>query len=300
MTCQVPITIFIFNRYKAALQLLGYLKKIKPEKLFIVSDAPRADVPGEAEAVLRVRKLFEEITWECEVYRNYSVANMGCDHRIPDGLSWVFDHVDYSIILEDDCIPNLYFHQFCQILLEKYKYDDEIMFISGTNLAGKLSIKESYFFSHHSSTWGWATWKRAWAKYQRTEACWNAISERQQLHQLYDKRTADFFINCVNYHFCRGSYPWDYVWWSCCLYHNGISISPAVNLIKNIGFAVDATHTLEKPGKYSGRTYPMTFPILHPKNKDIKIKYGRKWRKTISVPRITRLKKKIVTVYSKC
>jgi hypothetical protein len=296
MNCQVPVTIIVFNRYKEALQLYKYLQVIKPVKLFIISDGPRPKVPGEKEAVQKVRKLFEKINWDCEIYKNYSEENMGCDDRIPDGLSWVFTHVEYSIILEDDCIPDIYFHQFCQELLEKYRYDNDVMFISGTNLAGQVTIKESYFFSYHSSTWGWATWRRAWAKYQATQEYWNYVNEKNQLNEIFDKKTADFFKNSVNHHFSQGIYPWDYLWWSCCLYSKGISVTPAVNLVTNIGFSRNATHTEEKPGKYQGKTYPISFPLVHTDNKDIKVKYGKMWRKMISTPLTVRFRRKIKTL----
>src|SRR5207248_1893350 len=98
----------------------------------------------------------------------YSEVNLGCRKRVWSGLDWAFERTDRAIILEDDCLPDQSFFQFCEELLEKYADNPQVMHIGGTNFQQDnptFSIAQSYYFSHIAQIWGWATWKRAWKKY---------------------------------------------------------------------------------------------------------------------------------------
>ncbi|MBR1396888.1 MAG: hypothetical protein IJ563_05075 [Selenomonadaceae bacterium] len=134
-------------------------------KLFIVADGPRANKPGEMEKVQQCRAIKDMVDWECEVHTNFSDVNMGCKNRIVSGINWVFEQTEELIILEDNCVPDLSFFRFCQELLEKYRNDNRVLSIAGSNHDEFEYFDESYAFSKFSSPWGWATWKRAWILY---------------------------------------------------------------------------------------------------------------------------------------
>ena len=100
---QVPVAVFVFKRVELAKKMLKCLEQIRPTKLFVISDGPRRGVTGEQEQVEQVRALFNQVSWPCEIKRNYARENMGCDVRVPSGISWVFEQVEEAVILEDDC-----------------------------------------------------------------------------------------------------------------------------------------------------------------------------------------------------
>lgn len=127
---------------------------------------PRPNFPGEAEKCATARAIIDQVDWDCEVLTKYSEVNMGCKQRVSSGLNWVFDNVDEAIVLEDDCLPHPSLLRFCDELLEKYRNDERILMITGTNyLVDANKTPYSYFFTRHFSVWGWATWRRAWATY---------------------------------------------------------------------------------------------------------------------------------------
>src|SRR5690606_39168635 len=108
----------------------------------------------------------DHVDWDCEVHRNYAESNMGCGRRPSSGISWVFEHVDRAIILEDDCVPDPTFFPFCEEMLERYAGDPRVMQISGRSVYDTAPQSHySYYFSRQLNCWGWATWARAWKLY---------------------------------------------------------------------------------------------------------------------------------------
>lgn len=259
----VPVAVIVFNRYVLAEKMLKCLEKIKPQKLFVISDGAREGIPGETEKVRKVRSLFEKIPWECEIYRNYADYNMGCDVRVPSGLDWVFGQVEQAVILEDDCIPDEQFFYYAKDMLEKYQEDSRVMMVAGSNMFPQYLIKESICFTSRVYCWGWATWSRAWKYYCDDGSEWKRIQENGVFAKTYSLRTRYYVKKELNYYFDRGKCPWDYLWWISCMGKGGLCIVPKVNLITNEGFGKDATHTQEK-GNYSGKTFELELPLKYP------------------------------------
>lgn len=259
----VPVAVIVFNRYALAEKMLRCLEKIRPQKLFVISDGARNEVPEEKGKVQKVRSLFEKVSWDCEIYRNYADHNMGCDVRVPSGLDWVFAHVEQAVILEDDCIPDEQFFHYAKEMLKKYGDDPKVMMVAGSNMFPEYIINESVCFTARVYCWGWATWRRAWEHYCDDESEWKRIQENGTFAKTYSCRSRYYVKKELNYYFKRGKCPWDYLWWISCMGAGGLCAVPKVNLITNEGFGEDATHTQEK-GDYSGKTFELEFPLIYP------------------------------------
>lgn len=270
----VSVAIIVFNRKYLAERMLECLEKVKPERLFVISDGPRDSVQGEDKKVEEVRKVFENIPWKCEVSRCYADKNMGCDTRVPTGLDWVFEHTEEAIILEDDCLPDTQFFSYAAELLEYYRNDSRVMMISGSNQMSAYQMPYSFCFTARVYTWGWATWRRAWKCYREGTEIWNQIHEDGTLKRVYSLRTRYYVEKELNYYIERGKCPWDYQWWISCMAVNGLCIVPKVNLICNEGFGNDATHTRDK-GDYKGETFEMQFPMKYPPEVQRDIQFDR-------------------------
>lgn len=262
----VPIILFIFNRPDLAKKHFNILEEIKPQTLIVISDAPRENEDKDAELVKESREVFEYITWEGNLIKNYAERNMGCDKRISSGLDWAFDIVDEAIILEDDCIPNMCFFSYCEELLNKYRNDSQIAYISGTNPIRKYHARDSYTFTYRGITWGWATWKRAWKTfdYERFVETWDEEKRKKIEWPFLLPGDCRSWIHQLDRNREMGNTPWDFCWFWDTMKRRGLSIVPCVNLIENIGFRKDATHTSEKNEKYDGTTEELIFPLKHP------------------------------------
>lgn len=285
----VPVVLFTFNRPALVEKQLWMLRKIRPKKIFYVSDAARREKPGEEQLVLQSRKLSEEIDWECELDRIYADENMGCDRRIVSALDYVFSVVDQAIILEDDCLPCVDFFRFCQEVLEKYAADPGIMYISGSKWVPQYPMEYSYGFSYNTGTWGWATWRRAWQEWHWDKVEWEE-KKNGWLKGVYSCKYRKNWIKDVERYIASGVVPWDYVWRFCV--GKRLSIFPAVNLIENIGFGEDATHTKGDAYGYDAATGELR-EITHPAEICEDLEYPRAVERQFTIPLRYRVKRKI-------
>lgn len=243
---QTPVTFLVFNRPDLTAQVFARIREARPAKLLIVCDGPRASRPDDAVKVAAVRKLIEEgIDWPCEVLRNFAPENMGCRRRIASGLTWAFEQVEESIILEDDCLPDPSFFRYAEEMLTRYRDDDRVMHISGNNLtAPHHRTPHAYWFSHHPWIWGWATWRRAWRQYDADMSTWDQRRPALDASFASDYERA-FWI--AAYEDARRDLTkagtWDFPWVYTCRSLGGLCIFPRENLIENLGFGGDSTHT---------------------------------------------------------
>ncbi len=248
---EVPVVLVVFNRPDCTRRVIDALAQVRPSRLYVAADGPRhAEDEPKCQAV---RALFDGLPWDCEVRRNFSEVNLGCGRRLPTGLDWVFEQEQRAIILEDDCVPHPSFFPYCQALLDRYADDPTVGCISGDTIAEAGGFGQaSYRFSWLPLIWGWATWRRAWAKYDHYLSDWPASKSerflRKRLGERLMRRTwAEWFDEAKAKG--DGFSVWDYQWSYACLRHGMKSIHPRQLLVSNIGVGPGATHT---GGGYGG------------------------------------------------
>lgn len=291
---KTPVAFLIFKRPDTTEKVFEVIRQAKPRKLLVVADGPREDRDGEAQKCAAVRAIIDRVDWDCEVLKNYSDVNLGCKNRVASGLDWVFKTVEEAIILEDDCLPNISFFRFCEELLERYRDDERIMMISGTNYVGEWkSSTQSYHFSYYGGIWGWASWRRAWKNYDVKMQLWESEEVRNRIRDVlaneshYKVRAKQFeetFLGKID--------TWDYQWSFARLLQSGLSVVPCRNLIANIGFGEDSTHTSSTSSGVSEMlTYDFNFPIKFNKFTAVDREYDQKLFDTIISPRANLLAK---------
>lgn len=263
-----PVLLIIWRRPEQTIRVLNSLREVKPKVLYVACDGPNQERIGEVELVDQTRDLIKtNIDWDCIIYTNYSNINQGCRNGVSGAISWFFDNVERGIILEDDCLPNSDFYLFCEEMLERFKDDSRIFSISGNNFnfgRWKNIDDASYFFSRYNHWWGWATWRRAWKFYEFNPNDWSLNLDGRFLNTMFnDKNEISHWVKIFNDVFLENKYDtWDYVWRYCIWKQNGLSITPRVNLVTNIGHGVGATHC---------NTYSPELPVfsigalVHPK-----------------------------------
>jgi hypothetical protein len=172
-----PVLFIIFNRPGTTQQVFDAIKQQKPKYLFVAADGPRPDKPDDKEKCKATRAIIDQVDWDCNLKTLFRDENRGCGYGPAEAITWFFDHVEEGIILEDDCLPSPYFFKFCSVILERYKSDTRIGIISGTNPLIRWNINQKdYIFSRFGSTWGWATWRRAWMYFDHEMNNWEKIN----------------------------------------------------------------------------------------------------------------------------
>lgn len=261
-----PVALFIFNRPHLTQQVFNAIRKAQPTILLVVADGPRPDRADETELCAQTRAVIEQIDWDCQVLTNFSETNLGCKQRVSSGLDWVFETVEEAIILEDDCLPHPTFFPFCETLLDYYRHDSRIMTISGDNFQfGQKRTQDSYYFSRYNHCWGWASWRRAWNHYDVDMKLWSTIQQGNWLKDLLgDDRTVQYWTDLFEAVACDRLDTWDYQWTFACWIQSGLTVLPTVNLVSNIGFGPDATHTTAANQMGNLPTEALSFPLKHP------------------------------------
>ncbi len=262
---KTPVALFIYKRPQTTKKVLQIIRQVKPIKLFVIADGPRSD--EDIAKCRAARALIEEIDWNCEVIKHYSDEFLGCGQRVATGISWVFEQVEETIILEDDCVPHPTFFDFCETLLDVYRHDERVMVISGNNFQfGRQRTDYSYYFSCYPHTWGWATWRRAWQYYDYHMKLWTEIrNDNWLIGILQNVQAVKYWTKIFQETYAGNPKVWDYQWTFTCWSQGGLTVIPNVNLVTNIGFGQEGTNTTKAPSNLAnipvqGMKFPMSYP----------------------------------------
>ena len=261
------ISLHVFNRPLETRKVFEIIKKIKPKQLFITADGPRKGNETDINNCAEVRTIVSDIDWSCKVYKNFSDNNKGSFKSTSEGISWVFQHVDRAIILEDDCIPSLSFFRFCHELLDYYENDTRVAMISGNNFQkGNNVTKDSYYFSRYTHIWGWATWKRTWDKVDFSMSDWPEFRLVNGLKSSFCEQSAILYWDkiCQDMYDKKSKLHWDFLLSLSTYMNNTLTILPNKNLVSNIGFGPDASNCKQKSDFHCLTAEEIDFPLKHP------------------------------------
>lgn len=240
-----PVLLIVFNRPDTTIKVFERIREVRPKYLYVGADGPRPHIGGEAAKCEEARNVIQNVDWPCTVKTLFRQENLGCRRAVSESITWFFEDVESGIILEDDCLPDSSFFDYCVTLLDRYKNDERIMCVSGDNFQnGHVRGDGDYYFSIFPHCWGWATWRRAWKHYDHEMSTWPIFKEQNGCKSLLPhtsdiKRFQNIFQDVAD-----GLIDsWGYVWQYSCWAQNGITCLPQKNLVQNIGFSSDATRT---------------------------------------------------------
>lgn len=268
MFVNTPVLLLIFNRPDTTRRVVDALRRVRPEALYIAADGPRRDRPHDQFACEEARSLALTVDWPCQVKTLFRTENLGCRVAVSTAIDWFFENEEAGIILEDDCLPSSSWFPFAAEMLARYRDDERIVCISASHVHGSSHTPtSSYFFSRHNHCWGWASWRRAWQHYDREMAAWPKLRNTEWLTDVGDgSRSFHFYWKDIFDMAYAGKVDsWAYRWTFSCWAKGGLTVLPARNLVSNIGFGADATHTNEG-GSWLGSLplEDLEFPLRHP------------------------------------
>lgn len=265
---QTAVLFLIFNRPNTTSRVFEAIRKARPSSLYVAADGPRPDRRGEKGLCEEVRRIATAVDWPCEVKTLFREKNLGCKNAVSDGITWFFRHEEAGIIMEDDCLPHESWFPFVQELLDRYRDNERVMNISAQHYhRAAHTALHSYFFSRYNSCWGWASWRRAWAHYDHDMSRWPTLRDTDWLLSIGDGSELFRRFWTRTFDMCHAGKidSWAYRWKFSCWAQSGLAILPAKNLVTNIGFGENATHT--KCGNGISEDLPlqkMEFPLIHP------------------------------------
>lgn len=239
-THDAPVLLIAFNRPDTTLKVMEVLEKVRPKKLYIAIDGPRANRPEEVELVKEVEKITKNISWDCDTNYLIREENVGCKLGVSGAISWVFENEDRAIIIEDDIIAVPEFFNFAGNLLERYKTDERIAMISANNYTPLATTDGDYLLSQYGHIWGWATWKRVWDKFDVSvpeihDAVKNNFSNMNFSSASEKKHVKRYFNKLATNLKNKSENTWDSQFVFFRFQNNLLSLVPKVNLASNIG-----------------------------------------------------------------
>jgi hypothetical protein len=262
------VMFLFFRRPDPTRRVFERIREAQPPRLYLIADGPRPDVADDESLCEETRAVVDRVDWPCEVVRDFSEPNLGAQRRIASAIHLTFEREEQAIILEDDCLPHPTFFRWCEEMLERYRDEEQVMHISGSQLLRRASHNgASYYFSRYVHVWGWATWRRAWRLYDDDLNDWHGKTERQreaQLRRMYNEEEERRYWRYV-WNNSDQIDAWDSLWSYAVQSRGRLAANPNANLITNIGFGQEATNATEDPFGIAGRPLEgMDFPLVHP------------------------------------
>ena len=270
---QTPILLITFNRPDHTRRVLTEILKQEPQALYVCQDGPRDGNENDRIKCQEVRDVIDELisvysknNKHFKLHTLYQPVNLGCGPGPAVGISWFFERVEQGIVMEDDCLPHPDFFGYCKELLERYKDDKQVQFINATLYHDRWKCEASYGFSHYMITGAWAAWRETWQGFDLDLQGLNAwIFRKQVLGLTYNRAEANwwyFKVKEIQKDSAKKSY-WDYQMQVHLFMNNALTIHPKVNLISNIGFDAEGTHTQTNDGCGEKPVFPI-MPLHHP------------------------------------
>jgi hypothetical protein len=264
----VPILLIIFRRPDTTKIVFEAIRKVRPQQLFIAADGPRPDRPDDVTLRDETIRIVSQVDWPCEVKTWYKTENVGCGRNISSALDWFFTEVEEGIILEDDTVPSDSFFPYCAEMLGQYRNDSRIMHIGGVNFQDGIKRGEcDYYFSRYAFVWGWASWRRAWKEFDFDLNAFPEFLREKRIRKIFKNRVVQQYWEKIFDNYYRNPEKrtaWSYQWNFAIFNQTGITIIPNKNLISNIGYGPDATHTTHDDFMAGNPVFELEFPLQHP------------------------------------
>jgi hypothetical protein len=238
-----PIALFVYNRPAHTERTVKFLQQndlAAESSLFIFSDGAKSN--ADEEKVQEVRAYIQQIDGFKTVEIIASQTNMGLANAVIAGVSRLTKDYGQVIVFEDDLISSPYTLTYFNEALNRYRNEEKVMHIGAYMYALKDENLPQSFFYRAATSWGWATWERAWENFE---------PNIDVLLQQFDtkKRLAFSIENTMNFwkqmrdFKRRKNNSWAIRWYASIFLKGGVTLNPSQSLVNNIGHDGTGVHS---------------------------------------------------------
>jgi hypothetical protein len=239
-----PIAFFAYKRpehTKQSLESLAQNEGAELSELFIFCDAPKK--PEDQEAVTQVREVVRSKQWCGKVHIIEREQNLGLANSIIQGVTELCSKYGKVIVLEDDLILSPFFVDYMNTALNLYEDTPEVMQISGYMFPVELKhTKTDAIFLPFITSWGWATWQRAWNHFDPTMSGYSELKNNRKLRKEFNLNNSYPYFEMLENQLNKKIDSWAIRWYLSTFMLNGITLYPTHSLVKNIGFDGSGVH----------------------------------------------------------
>jgi hypothetical protein len=283
-TLDTAVLLLAFNRPDSTRRVFEAIRMARPARLYIAADGPRPARPGETALCAEVRRIVSAVDWPCSVRTLFREENLGCRRGVSSAIDWFFSQEDRGIILEDDCLPSASFFRFCEELLERFKDDPRVFSVQGNFFGSARKPDASYLFSKLFYMWGWAGWADRWKSVAMHDldvaGIRRALVEQRWLGS--SRWLCDYWLDLVGRQAAGRIDSWGYPVMFHCFANGLFNVTPATNLVLNIGAGPSATRTVDlECGPFHREAQEIAFPLVHNRQferADELLAFEHRWR----------------------
>lgn len=241
-----PIALFAYNRlWHTQLTITSLLNNALAEQsdLIVFSDGPKTK--ADLDSVLGVRAYLHSIDGFKSIRIIESDVNKGLANSIIDGVNLVLQGSETIIVLEDDMVTSPYFLAYMNEGLSLYKNDEDVISIHGYVYPVNEDLPDS-FFLRGADCWGWATWRRGWAQFEKDGAKLLKELEDRSLTKTFDFDGSYPYTRMLRKQIEGKNNSWAIRWYASAFLNNKLTLYPGTSLINNIGNDSSGTHSWDK------------------------------------------------------
>jgi hypothetical protein len=234
---RAPIALFVYNRPRHTQATLAALRAntLAPQSdLYVFSDAPRK--PETAQSVAQVRESLRSIDGFKSVTVVERASNMGLAASITEGLNGLCERHGRAIVVEDDLATSPHFLDYMNAALARYEPEERVMQISGHMFAASLATADDAIFLPFITSWGWATWARAWRHYDPLALQYPRLLEDPALRKRFDLDGHYPYFRMLQAQQHGKINSWAIRWYLSVFFRNGLALYPKKSLVRNLGF----------------------------------------------------------------
>lgn len=238
-----PIALFVYNRPEHTRRTLSYLQKnllADESRLFIFSDAPKTE--ADKPKVEQVRQLIKEVSGFKSVKIINRKENMGLANSIISGVTQLVNEYGKIIVFEDDLLSSPYTLQYFNEALTRYAAEEKVMHIGAYMYALADKKLPQTFFFRAATSWGWATWARAWKDFEPDADVLLSQFDQKKTDQFSINGTMNFWKQLVNFKAGKNN-SWAIRWYASIFLKGGLTLNPSASLIQNIGNDGSGVHS---------------------------------------------------------
>lgn len=238
-----PIALFVYNRPAHTQRILAALRACRgagDSDLFIFSDAARHE--DATDRVKEVRKIIAATSG----FRSVSIverdSNWGLAASVIDGVSALCRDFGKAIVLEDDLVVAPGFLDYMNQALAIYQDKTDVKQISGHMFPVETRPDTDAFFLPFTTSWGWATWQRAWAEFDQEAKGYSLLKQDAALRKAFDLDGAYPYFKMLEAQFEGKVDSWAIRWYLTVFLKHGLTLYPRRTLVSNTGFDGSGTH----------------------------------------------------------
>lgn len=238
-----PIALFVYNRPEHTRRTVEALKanaEAADSALYIFSDAPKNSAASST--VAEIREYIHTISGFQGVTVIEREYNFGLANSVISGVTQLCEQHGRVIVLEDDLLVSEHFLAYMNQALETYESYDEVMQISGYMFPVEVAIEEDTFFLPFTTSWGWATWQRAWQKFDPSAGGYARLSADRKLQKAFDLNGAYPYYKMLESQFNGEVDSWAIRWYLNVFLSDGLVLYPKRSLVLNVGMDGSGTH----------------------------------------------------------